>query len=289
MNRRTASAGSGADYCNIHTLVTGIAGRCTTPGWSCRAINGLIRGTGNRRSCNITHGDRCAAGCSVTTVICCTEYAGMNGRTASTWCSAYYHYIHTLVTGIAGRCITKYHRGRTVDSLVGRTGYDWSCYIANSDRSAAGCSVTTVICCTEDTGMNVGQLPLGVVLTTTTSTLWSQASLAVAYPRWSCRTIDSLVRRTGDRRSGNITHGDRCAASACVTTVIRCTEDAGMNRRTASACCSAYYHYLHALVTGIAGRCATPNWSSRTIDGLVRRTSDRRSGNITYGDRSAAG
>src|SRR6186713_2335537 len=29
----------------------------------------------------------------------------------------------------------------------------------------------------------VGQLPLGVVLTTTTSTLWSQASLAVALPQ----------------------------------------------------------------------------------------------------------
>jgi hypothetical protein len=214
----------------------------------------------------------------------------MNRRTASAWCGAYYHYIHALVAGIAGRCITKYHRSRTIDSLVGRTGYDWSCYIANSDRSAAGCSVTTVICCTEDTGM------YGRTVSAWCSAYYHYIHALVAgiagcctTPNRSSRTIDSLVRRTSDRRSGNITYGDRCTASACVTTVIRCTEDAGMNRRTASAWCSAYYHYIHALVAGIAGRCITKYHRSRTIDSLVGRTGNDWSCNITHGDRSAAG
>ena len=183
MNRRTASTWSGAYYYYIYSLVTGIGCCCITKYHCRRAIDGRIGRTGNRRSGNITHGDRSAAGSRISTVICCTEDAGMNCRTASAWCSAYYHYIHALVAGIAG-------------------------------------------CCTA--------------------------------PGWSCRAVDRLVRRTSDGRSRDVTYRNGSAASACVATVIGSSPGTGMNRRTSSARRCAYYDYIHSLVTGVGCRCSTP-------------------------------
>src|SRR5678815_793507 len=285
VNYRAASAGSSTYYCDIYILVTGIRCRSTAPGRNCRAVDGLVGRTSDRRSRDITNGDGSAAGRCVTAIIRSTEDTGMNYRTASAGSGANHSYIYVGITGIAGSCNTPGRNCRAVDGLVGRTSDRRSGDITNGDGSAAGRCVATIIRSTEDTGMNHRAASAG------SGAHYSYIHICIAgiagrciTPGRNCRTIDGLVGRTSNGRSRDVSYSNRGTAGGCVATVIRSTENTGMYYRAASAWSGTDYSYIYRLIAGITGRCITPDYCGRTVDGLVGRTRDRRSGDITNGN-----
>jgi Na+/H+ antiporter NhaC len=154
MNCRTSAGWRSAHYNYIYSLVTGIARRCVTPVRSSRTVDGRVSRTCNRWSCDVTHRDRSAAGACVSTIIGSSPDTCMNCRTSSGRRSANHYYIHSLITGIAGRCCTPVWSSRAIDSRIGRACNRWSGYVTYSDGSAASACVATIIRSSPDTCMN---------------------------------------------------------------------------------------------------------------------------------------
>jgi len=176
----------------------------------------------------------------------------MNSRTIAGWCGAYHYYIHTLVTGIGCRCISKAWSSRTVNRRVGRTCDGRSSDVSNRDGSAAGGCVATIIRCTEDSGMNRRAASAGS--STYNGYIYSLITgigCSSVTPGWSSRAVDGRVGRTCNRWCSNVSYSDRGAASGCITTVICRSPGTCMYCRTAAAWRSADYSDIHALITGV--------------------------------------
>jgi hypothetical protein len=97
-----------------------------------------------------------------------------------------------------------------------------------------------------------GQEPLGEVLTTTTSTVASQASLAVALPHTTTAGHAMVVLAgTGDRWCGIVIYSNGCTAGGGVTTVIRSSPDPGIHNRAGATWGGAHYSYINCLIASV--------------------------------------